>query len=95
MTRQLLRADVVFGDNKAVWLMKWSKTIQDRVITKTITIPHLGNSISCRVTAIMKLLCLTLGGPNDPLFQVYKRGAWIPLTDYMARKYLKFLFDQL
>ena len=67
ITRQLCRADVVFGENKAVLLVKWSQTIQDRTTTKTITIPHLGNSILCPVTAIKKLLCLTPGGPNDPL----------------------------
>ena len=52
IVRQLCRTDVVFGDNKAVLLVKWSKIIKDRTTTKTITIPHLGNPILCPVTAI-------------------------------------------
>ena len=59
-SRHLCRADVIFGDSKALIVIKWSKTLQDRCRTTTVSIPVLGQSVLCPVVALNRfpMLCL-------------------------------------
>ena len=43
-TRHLCVGDIIFSDSRTIFLIKWSKTIQDHVKTATLDVPHLGNS---------------------------------------------------
>ena len=51
-TRQLARGDVIFTEDGALILIKWSKTIQDRKNFATIAIPDLGSSSLCPIKAL-------------------------------------------
>ena len=88
-SRHLCRADVIFGDSKALIVIKWSKTLQDRCRTTTVTIPVLGQSLLCPVVAIQTMFQLFPANVESPLFQVPAAGVMVPLTDFMARKHLK------
>ena len=46
-TRQLCRGDLIFSKDSIVIIIKWSKTIQNRRDTATISVPSLGNSPLC------------------------------------------------
>ena len=82
-------ADVIFEDSKALVVIKWSKTLQDRCRTPTVTIPVLGQSLLCPVVAIRAMFQLFPAHEESPLFQVPAADALVPLTDSMARKHLK------
>ena len=88
-SRHHCRADVIFGDSKALVVIKWSKTLQDRCHTTTVTIPVLGQSLLCPVVAIRTMFQLFPAHQESPLFQVPAADALVPLTDSMARKHLK------
>ena len=88
-SRHLCRADVIFGDSKALVVIKWSKTLQDRCRTTIVTIPVLGQSLLCPVVAVQTMFQLFPADVESPLFQVPAAGVMVPLTDSMARKHLK------
>ena len=88
-TRQLCRGDLIFSQDSIVIIIKWSKTIQNRRDTATISVPSLGNSPLCPYRGLQAMLRWVPGSPNDPLFQVPKSGAFVPLTNSAARKHLK------
>ena len=46
-TRQLCRGDLIFSQDSIVIIIKWSKTMQNRRDTATISVPSLGNSSLC------------------------------------------------
>ena len=51
-TRHLCVGDVIFSNYRAVFLIKWSKTFQDRVKATTLDIQSLGSSaLSCECLA--------------------------------------------
>ena len=80
-------ADIVFSDNGAVLIVKWSKMGQDRQHIDTIPIPHLGNAFNCPVKAL-NLLTHILHVRHDPLFR-FQLKVILPLTDSPAGKHLK------
>ena len=88
-SRHLARGDVIFSDNEAIVLVKWSKTIQSRDKVVRVVIPKLPGSKLCPVTALSNMLRLVPGSNNDPLFAIFKANTWSPLTDSMVRKHLK------
>ena len=86
LSRQLCRADVVFGHSKAVVIIKWS---EDRCRTTSITIPVLGASPLCPVTALTAMFNRFPALNDSPLFQVPSHSGLVPFTDSVARKHLK------
>ena len=89
ITRHLARGDIIFTSFRAIVIIKWSKTMQNRKDTCTIAIPSLGRSEICPVTALKTMFACLPGTDNDPLFRIYKKGTVLPLTDSTARKHLK------
>ena len=67
-TRHLCVGDVILSNHRAVILIKWSKTFQDRVKTTTIDIPSLGASQLCPVTALSHMLATYPSDQDSPLF---------------------------
>ena len=78
-TRQLCRGDLIFSQDSIVIIIKWSKTIQNRRDTVTISVPSLGTSPLCPYQALKAMLHHVPGSSNDPLFQVPKCGAFVHL----------------
>ena len=88
-TRQLCRGDIMFSTSHAVVIVQWSKTLQDRKTFATFAISVLDHSHLCPVAALQTMLQKIPGSNNDPLFQKFSAGRWVPLTDSIARKHLK------
>ena len=92
-TRQLTRADYIFIADGAVLLIKWSKTLQNRMDIVTIPIPLLGNTPLCPIVALNRMIQLYPVSDNEPLFVVPIAQGLVPqglvLTDSVARKHLK------
>ena len=81
--------DVIFSSQRAVILVKLSKTLQDRVKTTTINISYLGASALCPVAALSAMLAKFPSSVDSPLFQILQRQHLRPITDSTARKHLK------
>ena len=88
-TRHLLRGDLIFSQNYCTVIIKWTKTLQDRQHSRTISIPHLGDSILCPIAALQSIFQKFPAEKNSPLFLQFKQGAFLPLMDSIARKHLK------
>ena len=88
-SRHLARADVIFGITGAVLLIKWSKTMQNRRDFVTISLPDLGGSHLCPVSALKEMFQFFPGSDNSPVFVIPKSKGLVPLTDSVARKHLK------
>ena len=88
-TRHLCVGDVVFAFQRAVIVVKWSKTLQDRVKTTTIDIPYLGASALCPIAALKNMLATYPSHQDSSLFQIPQPGSLTTLTDSAARKHLK------
>ena len=88
-TRQLALGDLFFSEQGVTILIKWSKTLQNRHDTTTISLPDLGASPLCPVTALKTLISHFLGQNNDPLFRIPRCHGLVPLTDSVARRHLK------
>ena len=88
-SRHLCRADVIFVESKALVVIKWSKTLQDRCRTTTVIVLILGQSLLGPVVAIQTMFQLYPAGPESPLFQIPSADALMSLTDSIARKHLK------
>ena len=88
-TRQLARGDVIIQSQGAVVLVKWSKTIQNRKDIATVSIPALGDSALCPITALRTMKEKIPASANDPLFLIPRLKGLVPLTDSVARKHLK------
>ena len=89
LTRHLTRGDLIFSENSAVIIVKWSKTIQNRKNFTTITIPSLGSSPLCPIAALQVMYKAIPLGKNSPLFCCVTNGKVVPLSDSTARKHLK------
>ena len=88
-TRHLLRGDLIFSQNYCTVVIKWTKTLQDRQQSRTISIPHLGDSMLCPIKALQLMFQKFPADKNSPLFLQDKQGTLVPLTDSIARKHLK------
>ena len=80
-TRHLCVGDVVFAFQRATIVVKWSKTLQDRVKTTTVDISYLGASALCPIAALERMLATHPAHPDSPLFQIPQADLWSPLTD--------------
>ena len=89
VSRHLACGDIIFGNDLAIIVVKWSKTNQFRDKVARISIPALSGSPLCPVTALRLLLQAVPGVPYDLLFTIFKQGSYIPLTDSMVRKNFK------
>ena len=87
----LARGDIIFSDNEAIVLVKWSKPIQLRDKVARVVIPKLPRSKLCPVTALSNMLHLDPGLNNDLFFAIYKANKWSPRTDSTVRKHLKWV----
>ena len=94
-TRQLARGDILFPNQGATLLLKWSKTLQTRSDIRTIPLPWLRNSPLCPVASLYTLLQSQLGTSNDPVFRISRSHGLVPLTDSVARKCLTTLSSML
>ena len=88
-TRHLTRGDVIFGQQMCTVIVKWSKILQDRKETTTITLPVLGCSNLCPVSALKSMFAHIPASKNSRLFLVYRQGLLVLLADSAARKHLK------
>ena len=70
-------------------VVKWSKTLQNRSKTATVSIPVLQNSPLCPVDALLTMSNALPASCDSPLFQISRAGVLSPLTDSRARKHLK------
>ena len=89
VTRHLTRGDV------CTVIVKWSKTIQDRKETTTISLPLLGSSPLCPVAALKFMYQVIPASKNSPLFLIHSCGQQVPLADSAARKHLKSISTML
>ena len=94
-TRQLARGDMLFSNQGATLLIKWSKTLQTRSDIRTIPLPWLRDSPLCPVTSLYTLLQTQSGTTNDPVFRISRSHGLVPLTNSVARKYLTSLSAML
>ena len=83
-TRHLCVGDVIFAFQRAVIVVKWSKTLQDRVKTTTIDILCLGASAICPIAALKQMLATYPSHQDASLFQIPHAGSLKPLTDSAA-----------
>ena len=93
--KYLSRGDVIFRPGKAVILVKWSKSMQNKDQVKLITVPTISNCSLCPVSALNNLLLLTPKGANLPLFQIKVAQEWVPLTDSRVRRYFGIILSRL
>ena len=84
--KQLSRGDIIFAPPGIHMIIKWSKTLQSKDKIKILKVPSLGKSPLCPVSAIKKMLSITTGSSNSPLFKVKCYSKWVPLTDTRLRK---------
>ena len=70
-------------------IIKWSKTLQNRQQSRTTSIPNLGQSALCPITALQLVFQQYPADKNSPLFSQWNKGILIPLTDSLARKHMK------
>ena len=88
-TLHLAKGDVIFAEDQVLLIIKWSKTMQNRQQLRTISLPMLGASLLCPVAALDSLLLCSPGDSNQPLFQISRVRAQVPLTDSVARRHLR------
>ena len=92
--KHLTKEDIFFQANKAIILVKWSKTLQTSSSAKLIHLPRLGNDI-CPVVALQNVLTLVPQAANSPLFQYKTLTGWQPLTDSRVRSHLASVLQSL
>ena len=88
-SRQLSRGDVVWGQPGAHIILKWSKTIQDRLSHQVVQIPSLKAGDICPVTALHIMLSSPVTyivNKNSPLFADPQTG--YTLTEGKVRTHL-------
>ena len=86
---KLARGDVFFGPPGLLLLIKWSKSMQNRNKAMLIKLPSIFDRQICPVYHVHKLLQITPGHQDSPLFQIEVHGTWVPLTDSRVRKHFK------
>ena len=88
-TRHLCVGDIIFSQQNAVAVVKWTKTLQDRCKVASVSLPNLGASLLCPIAALKKMLDFESTNNDEPLFQISQQSVTVPLTDSYARKHLK------
>ena len=93
--KQLARADVIVGPPGLQLVLKWSKTLQAKNAVRIIKLPQLPSSPLCPVNATKKMLKISPGTADSPLFQIKSKSQWLPLTDSQLRMHLKGIMQKL
>ena len=88
-TRQLARADVIWGETGAVLLIKYYKTMQNRKDFATISPPDLAGCQLCPALALKVMFQRFPGPENSPVFVIPRSKGLVPLIDSVACKHLK------
>ena len=78
---------MVFAFQRALIVVKWSKTLQDWVTTTTVDMPYLGASALCPIAALERMLATHPSHPDSPLFQ-------IPQADPLQIRLLENIFSR-
>ena len=89
--KQLCRGDVLFEQNQAVIIVKWSKTLQSIHKGTYVIIPRLGNNVLCPVKALEMMFTEYPAGKNAPLFS-HQSGI---LTQTQVRTHLSKILNWL
>ena len=87
-SRHLNRQDIIFAPPGAHVLIKWAKTLQDRVGHHIIQIPEIHHPYLCPVQALLQLLQSRPLPPASPLF-ASKDFPHHPIIDTKIRDALK------
>ena len=95
VSRHLASVDIIFGQDLAIILVKWSKTNQFRDKVARISIPVHSGSLLCPVAALKALPQAVPGTQSDPLFTIFNQDSFVPLTDSMVRKHFKRIINIL
>ena len=88
-TMHLRVGDIIFSNQGAVIVVKWTKTFQDRCKVATVSLPNLGASSLCPIAALKIMLNSKYPDKDTPLFQIRHNSVVVPLTDSYACKHLK------
>ena len=90
-TWQLCIGDIIFSNQAAVIVVKWTKTLQDHCKVASVSLPNLGASVLCPIAALKVMLNSKSKYSNKdaPLFQIRQHSVTAPLTDSYAHKHLK------
>ena len=88
-TRHLCVGDIIFANQGAVTVVKWRKTIQDHCKVAIVSLPRLGASSLCPITALKTMLKSKFADKDAPLFQISHNSVVVPLMDSYACKHLK------
>ena len=88
-TRHLCKGDIIFSHHNAVIVVKWTKTLQDFCKVTSVSLPNLGVSPLCPISALKDMTIFISTSCDQPLFQIFHQGLMVPLTDSYARKHLK------
>ena len=92
--RHLNRQDVIFAPPGAHVLLKWTKTLQDRVGHHVVQIPQLDHPLLCPVLALKRLLDSRPLSPSCPLF-ASKSPPFRPVIDTNIRDALRSIVTSL
>ena len=94
-SRHLTPSDVKITKKSMRLTIKWSKTMQNRDRTHTITLPKLHPSPLCPISALLRALSHYSPSPNDPLFQVRTPHGYQTITESRLRKVLAKLLAKM
>ena len=86
--RHLNRQDVIFATPGAHILLKWTKTLQDRVGHHVVQIPHQDHPLLCPILALKNLLNSRPLSPSFPLF-ASNQHPFHPVIDTHIRDVLR------
>ena len=93
--RHLNRQDVIFAPPGAHVLLKWIKTLQDRVGHHVVQIPQLDHPLLCPVLALKRLLDSRPLSPSCPLFASKSPPPFHPVIDTNIRDALRSIVTSL
>ena len=91
----LCRGDIIFQENFATIIIKWSKTLQNQSKFATVQIPALGSSSICPYAHLKELFRRWPLPDNAPLFAVPQGQTFTILTQSQVRKTLASILQTL
>ena len=92
-TKHLCRRDVLLSDNLLLVSLKWSKTNQFGDRQHFVPLLAMQGSVLCPVKAFKRLISMTPGKSDGPLFVLFKEGRVSPLTYNVLQNRLKCLIS--
>ena len=88
-TRHFIQNDLVFGPPGLHLIMTCAKSMQTSGHVQVVQLPQLSDPLLCPVSAFKKYLASVPADKNLPLFQIFIKHKWQPLTAFRARSFLK------